>query len=288
MGTGGAGGTEPGTGGGPGGAGGDTSEVALPVDMASPPDVAPPDMAPPPDVAGPEARPPDVTAPPPDMAPPPPDTAPGVNLTRGLITRLKLDEGAGNALGDSGPAANASTVNGATWVKPGAPGAKFPNPAALRFDGNDDHVVVSNKMMPNNNAAQTVAFFVNYTAAPSGARVCVALTQPSSESRLKIGFNEGQARAWKSSSDPLVGAAIPAAGWHHMAYTFDGRVNRLYLDGVERAMSTTAPNTGPATEVRLGSIHNNAENFAGDLDDVRFYNRALTADEIRALADGAD
>jgi hypothetical protein len=29
---------------------------------------------------------------------------------------------------------------------------------------------------------------------PSGAQVCVALTQPSSESRLKIDFNEGQAR----------------------------------------------------------------------------------------------
>jgi hypothetical protein len=288
IGPGGTGGIDPEAGGSPGSSGGaggvapDAAEPEAPrVDMALSQDVSLPD------VARPEAPRLDM-APPSDVAPPPPDTAPGVNLTMGLISRLKLDEGMGNAVADSGPAANASTVSGATWIKPGTPNAKYPNPAALHFDGTDDHVVVANKMMPNNNAAQTVAFFLNYTAAPAGAQVCVALTQPSSESRLKIGFNEGQARAWKSSSDPLVAAAIPAAGWHHMAYTFDGRVNRLYLDGVERAMTTTAPNTGPATEVRLGAIHNNAENFAGDLDDVRFYSRALSANEVRALAMGAD
>jgi hypothetical protein len=288
-GPGGTGGIDPATGGSPGsegGTGGGPPDVApdavLSVDVALPRDTAPLD------VARPDAPRPDLAPPPPDLAPPPPDTTPGVNLAMGLITRLKLDEGMGNAVADSGPAANGSTVSGATWIRPGTPNAKYPNPAALRFDGTDDHVVVSNKMMPNNNAAQSVAFFLNYTAAPGGAQVCVALTQPSTESRLKIGFNEGQARAWKSSSDPLVAAAIPAAGWHHMAYTFDGRVNRLYLDGVERAMTTTAPNTGPATEVRLGAIHNNAENFAGDLDDVRFYSRALSAAEVRALAAGAE
>ena len=214
---------------------------------------------------------------------------PGVNLAMGLISRFKLDEGMGNALTDSGPAGNNATLSGGgTWVKPGSPNLKFPNAAALRFDGSDDTVDVPNRMMPRNNAPQTVAFWVNYTAAPNGARVCVSLTEPSSESRLKLGFNENQVRAWKSSSDPLVATAIPAAGWHHFAYTFDGRVNRLYLDGMERDNSTTAPNTGPAAEVRLGSIHNNAENFAGELDDVRFYSRPLSAVEIRALATGQE
>ena len=53
-------------------------------------------------------------------------------------------------------------------------------------------------------------------------------------------------------------------------------------------MSTAAADDGPAANVRLGAIHNNAENFQGDLDDVRFYDRALSADEAMALTQGAE
>ena len=284
MGTGGAGGASGGTGGtsAGGGSGGgpglDAAADTRPVDMA-PPDLRPVDVAPP------DLRPVDVPAVMVDMAPPVMPPPANVNLAMGLISRFKLDEGMGTAAADIGPGANNATVSGAAW-RPGAPGTKYPNTGSLHFDGTDDFVDVPNRMMPANNGAQSETFWVNYTAAPSGARVCVSLTQPSSESRLKIGFNDGQVRVWKSSSDPLVSAPIPPPGWHHYAYTFDGRVHRLYLDGLERAMSTTAANTGPAAEVRLGAIHNNAENFLGDLDDVRFYNRALNADEVRALAQG--
>jgi len=280
--TGGAGGTA-GTGG-VGGSGGGAPDAA-PLDMAE--DVGQvPDMATPPDMR-PIDLPPDVTVLPPDMMMLPPDAPAGVNLGMGLITRLKLDEGMGNTTADSAGGMNNGMLSGAMWIKPGAPGTKYANAAALHFDGNDDFVEVGNRNMRSNNQAQSVTFWVRYAANPSGARVCVSVTQAGGgEARLKLGFNDGQVRAWKSSSDPLVSTAIPMVGWHHYAYTYDGNNHRLYLDGMQRAMSGTTPDNGPATNVRLGAIFNNAENFQGDLDDVRFYNRAITAAEVTALSQG--
>jgi len=280
-GSGGAGGA--GGSGGTGGAGGGGLDGGA-LDMAE-------DVPPAPDVAiVPDTRPmdlaPDLPATP-DMMMLPPDAPAGVNLGMGLITRLKLDEGMGNSTADNAGGMNNGMISGAMWIRPGAPGTKYPNAAALHFDGNDDFVDVGNRNMRNNNQAQSVTFWVRYTANPSGARVCVSVTQAGGgEARLKVGFNDGQVRAWKSSSDPLVSTAIPAAGWHHYAYTYDGNNHRLYLDGMQRAMSGTTPDNGPPTNVRLGAIFNNAENFQGDLDDVRFYNRAITTAEVTALAQG--
>ena len=228
-----------------------------------------------------------MTVPPPDMVMLPPDAPAGVNLAMGLITRLKLDEGMGNTTADSAGGMNNGMLSGATWIRPGAPNTKYPNAAALHFDGNDDFVEVGNRNMRGNNQTQSISFWVRYAANPNGARVCVSVTQAGGgEARLKLGFNEGQVRAWKSSSDPLVSTTIPAAGWHHYAYTYDGTNHRLYLDGMQRAMSGTDPDNGPPTNVRLGAIFNNAENFQGDIDDVRFYSRAISPAEVTALAAG--
>ncbi len=46
--------------------------------------------------------------------------------------------------------------------------------------------------------------------------------------------------------------------------------------------------TGPAASARLGAGHNNAENFAGQIDEVRVYGRALTAAEVTALREGRE
>jgi hypothetical protein len=239
------------------------------------PDAAPP--PPPPDAGQPEA-------PPPDAQPGPP---PGVNLSSGLISRWKLDEATGN-MADSGPGMNPGMVSGATRVAGGFPNARYANPRSLRFDGNDDFVELGIRSLPANNQRQSVAFWVNITAMPNNNRVCFSLTdgEMGGGSRLKIGFKDNRVAAWKGGDDDLVTAPAMTPGWHHYVYTYDGSTHRLYLDGVQRGTSTTAPDTGPVRNARIGAIYNNAENFQGQIDEVRVYNRPLTALEVTALRDG--
>jgi hypothetical protein len=241
-----------------------------------------------PDVPLPVDRPPDL--PPDNPPPPPPDMAPASTLNMGLVARWKLDEGMGTSTADSAGGNNNGTLTGATWVTTGFPGAKYANPAALRFDGND-HVQMTPTGLPANNGRQTVAFWMNYASVPgANAEVAVALTDgDNGGTRLKLGFKEGRLAAIKSGNNPnLVDAAPPAAGWHHFAYSYDGTTHRLYIDGTMRAMSTVAADNGPASNARLGSNFNGTEPYTGLLDEVRVYDRALSAAEIASLAAGND
>jgi hypothetical protein len=255
--------------------------------MTSPPDVAPP--------------PPDTAPPPPPPPPPPPDAAePEVavdlapvpdasadtasSLSQGLVSRWLLEEGTGTAVKDV-TNTNPGTVSGATWV------AGFRNPpskSALHFDGDNDYVELGTKL-PGLNKPQTVAFWFRYTALPENLGIAFSAAATAGTGRLKVGLRAAGVVAMKSSNDAIISAPAPGANtWHHFIWSFDGRTNVIYLDGVEKARNTTAPDNATANAARLGSGHNNAENYSGDLDDVRVYGRALTAPEATALAAGQE
>jgi len=77
-------------------------------------------------------------------------------------------------------------------------------------------------------------------------------------------------------------AALPLNAWSHLAVTFDGAVVRLYVNGVQSGsfpfVGSMAASTGP---LRLGGNGIWGEWFAGLIDEVRVYNRALAAGEIQ-------
>jgi len=116
--------------------------------------------------------------------------------------------------------------------------------------------------------------------------VAVSLTGASTNpSRLKMGFRQSALQAW-SAEGSLVSTMPPNNGWHHFVYTFDGTRNRLYIDGQQRATTTTQPDSGAVVNARVGAIYNGAESFGGIVDELRIYNRALSAREVAALHDG--
>jgi type II secretory pathway pseudopilin PulG len=76
--------------------------------------------------------------------------------------------------------------------------------------------------------------------------------------------------------------------WHHLAGTYNGSQVKLYVDGVLRA---TTNHTGSIADssynVQLGKCAEVTDRlYNGVLDDVRIYNRALSATEIAQLATG--
>ncbi len=80
--------------------------------------------------------------------------------------------------------------------------------------------------------------------------------------------------------------SVPQMTWVHVAGTWDGTTKRLYIDGV-LARSGTSQISYDTHDVYLGADENNgslALPFDGALDDLRVYSRALTAQEIAALA----
>ncbi len=77
-------------------------------------------------------------------------------------------------------------------------------------------------------------------------------------------------------------SASPYSGtWHHFAETFDGTTMSLYIDGgLVTSKTSASPSTGTSGSFSIG-LANAVLN--GSIDDVRIYNRALSATEIQTM-----
>jgi hypothetical protein len=76
----------------------------------------------------------------------------------------------------------------------------------------------------------------------------------------------------------------PLGQWTHVVATYDNRTMRLYVNGEEKASLERGGAIIPSgAMVCIGNYGpgNTAAAFNGVLDEVRIYNRALTAEEVR-------
>jgi hypothetical protein len=81
---------------------------------------------------------------------------------------------------------------------------------------------------------------------------------------------------------------LPTGEWTHLAFTYDGQNQRLYVNGqLVRTRAQTGLNAQNNNALRIGGNNVNITTFAseffhGMIDEVRIYNRALSLSEIQA------
>ena len=76
---------------------------------------------------------------------------------------------------------------------------------------------------------------------------------------------------------------LPLNAWTHVAATYDNTTLRLYVNGVQVGSRAVSGALVTSTGVlRIGGNSMWGEFFAGRIDEVRIYNRALSAGEIQA------
>ena len=76
---------------------------------------------------------------------------------------------------------------------------------------------------------------------------------------------------------------MPLNAWSHLAATYDGTTMRIFVNGTQAATPAATGTLPKSTgEVWIGGNNVWSEWFAGLIDKVRVYNRALTAADIQA------
>ena len=85
-------------------------------------------------------------------------------------------------------------------------------------------------------------------------------------------------------------APTPIIGvWEHRIGVWDGKMVKFYVDG--KLAASNAGLAGPMDNIPGGNIQIgtgwqiNGPYWSGQMDDIRIYNRALSAGEIKALYD---
>src|SRR5438128_2510813 len=89
---------------------------------------------------------------------------------------------------------------------------------------------------------------------------------------------------WAAGNQNTVGPSVLAVNtWTHLAATFDGATVRLYVNGAQVASQVQTTPLKPTTgTLQIGADSYTGENFVGQIDEVRIYNRALSQAEIQA------
>jgi hydrogenase maturation factor HypE len=77
--------------------------------------------------------------------------------------------------------------------------------------------------------------------------------------------------------------AVSTTAWTHLAMTYDGATLRLFVNGTQvTSRALTTPMATSTGLLRFGGENVWGDFFQGRIDEVRIYNRALTAAEIQA------
>jgi uncharacterized repeat protein (TIGR01451 family) len=191
---------------------------------------------------------------------------------------LHFDEGSGTIAKDESGNGNDGTIHGAKWV-----GGKYGK--ALEFDGKADYVESSLNSALNSDL--TIEFWMKSDYSASDQQRMVDLGTSGSRGFQLCMFTNGNLMIDNSggpSSTVSTSSSYNDGIWHHITGVREGSNYYLYVDG-----SYIDSTTGAIPSYNYLHIAKIAENwgyFNGIIDEVRIYNRALTADEIKAHYEG--
>jgi hypothetical protein len=137
--------------------------------------------------------------------------------------------------------------------------------------------------------AMTIEAWVYPTVAPSGWRTVVAKEQSGAVTYFlhacSSSANRPATGATVAGAEQILsgGSRLAANTWTHLAATYDGAMQRLYVNGAEVASRAQSGQIGVSTgPLRIGGNGVWGEYFQGRIDEVRVYGRALTPAQIQA------
>jgi len=211
------------------------------------------------------------------------------NLTRvtGLVGYWNLDQGSGSIANDSSGYNNHGTIYGASWTSGKVNGG-------LNFDGFNDYVNCGNNATLDPTKEATIAAWVNFKKLPSTAGHIMAVAgrsyngadldmQAEPDNKFKFYIGSGAPNVAISNT------VAQADKWYHVVGTYQANSNiKIYVNGTLDGTTSIgiARVHNPGTFCFGASSYWGGRFFNGTIDEVKIYNRALSAEEVKAEYEG--
>jgi hypothetical protein len=211
-----------------------------------------------------------------------------------LISYWMFDEGSGTIAYDS-QGSNDGNIYGATWTTGQINGA-------LSFDGSNDYVTVSNNASQQITTNQmSLAAWIKLAAEVGNTQKRIICKQESSGNSWglelfgngygatgnQVNFHDSDGSSqWRNCTSPT---HLDINRWYHIAVTDNAGQIRIYINGGLDSSFTNGygiPSNINAPIMTGSSNPANYFNFNGIIDEVRFYNRALSDEEIEQIYNG--
>ena len=154
---------------------------------------------------------------------------------------------------------------------------------AASFDGSSSRVDVSSiSSFPSGNAARTISFWMYSDSYANGG--ILAYGSAASNQAFAFYISSSQLIMTFYLINANINYALSTGQWYHVVATHDGTTFKAYINGSEEYSDTRTLNTGTAG-FRIGGVpwNNSSEFFNGKIDQVRIFNKALSASEVTTL-----
>jgi hypothetical protein len=213
-------------------------------------------------------------------------------LKDGLVAHWTFDEGSGTIAYDSA-GNNDGTIYGATWTT-----GKLGD--ALSFDGNNDYVQIPNNQSQQISTNQiTVSAWINLIANVGNTQRRIVCKQQmgvrswgleifgngyGNSTGNQVNFHDSDGTTtWYNCMSPT---HLNTGQWYHVVTTDNAGAIRIYLDGQLDTLSNHGYGIPSQINAPINISKTNPDFvffFKGLIDDVRIYNRALSAAEVAQL-----
>ena len=213
----------------------------------------------------------------------------------GLIAHWKFDAVGAATARDFIGTAHGTLQNGASLSGAPLPPMTVANAGSLALDGVNDQVAISDTAALDLATSFSVAAWVKrgsidtydaiYDSGEQANTWWVFIADGSTGKDNQPGFGE------RGLAEVYATQALTDTNWHHLAFVKNGDGSNnltFYVDGQASGTASVGTVTTPAGDKHIGVLHDGvfAAPFGGNLDDVRVYNRALSATEVQRLAQG--
>lgn len=202
------------------------------------------------------------------------------NLREGLVGWWKLDEASGNAIDSSGQG-KTGTPTGTTTV------SNCKRSGCRSFNGTSDRIT-SSSFTGLGSSNRSVSVWFNVTGGSGSRRVITlpadATATDAAAMIISVNLTTVGVGFGGSPWDCYVGTTSIPNTWTHVVGTISGNQLIMYINGVSVDSCTNSGAVGANPIGEIGRYNASyGQYFQGQIDDVRIYNRALTAQEVREL-----
>ncbi|MEX0676880.1 MAG: LamG-like jellyroll fold domain-containing protein [Pirellulales bacterium] len=203
-----------------------------------------------------------------------------VTQSAGLVGAYSFNAGGGTAVADASGTGNNGTTANTTWSTAG----RYGN--ALSFNGTSARVTIPDAASLDLTTGMTLEAWVRPSAVTNKWRDVIYkgndvyyLEATSSNGRKPAGGGI----IGSSNLEAFGTTALAVNTWTHLAATYDGSNLRLFVNGAQVSSKVRAGSLQTSNNpLQIGGDSIFGQYFAGLIDEVRIYNRALSASAIQA------
>ena len=141
--------------------------------------------------------------------------------------------------------------------------------------------------LPVGNSSRSISIWIK-PAVVNADNVIFSYGSPTGNMAYGGSFNANNIYQFSYSTNLAYANTTTTSAWKHIVFTFEtGGATKIYVNGVLGSSNTnSAWNTATSTIFNLGFLMGGSSPYRGLIDDLRIYNRAITAAEVLELYDG--